>query len=206
MYQFGPYGPNHSTAATFAFRKELLLQTSFDDKACVAEEKKFLKDYTVPFVQLDPLRSILVFSHSHNSFDKKELLKTGDSPVMKPSELTVDNFIKEIDLKKFFMEDIDELLVEYEPGKPEHKPDVIKQIEDIRNKREKMIQEQMKISAMQNNAAIRNQMAQNPQINNLVLNYESKIQEMSTLLQELTLENSMLKDKLEYMTKNLEGK
>jgi GR25 family glycosyltransferase involved in LPS biosynthesis len=42
MYQFGPYGPMHSTAATFAFRKELLKQTRFDEVSCVAEEKKFL--------------------------------------------------------------------------------------------------------------------------------------------------------------------
>lgn len=41
MYQFGPYGPNHSTAATFAFRKELLKETSFEDNAAVAEERHF---------------------------------------------------------------------------------------------------------------------------------------------------------------------
>jgi len=29
MYKFGPYGPSHSTAATFAFRKELLEQTRY---------------------------------------------------------------------------------------------------------------------------------------------------------------------------------
>jgi hypothetical protein len=45
MYQFGPYGPNHSTAATFAFRKELLKETSFEDNAAVAEERHFLKGY-----------------------------------------------------------------------------------------------------------------------------------------------------------------
>jgi cellulose synthase/poly-beta-1,6-N-acetylglucosamine synthase-like glycosyltransferase len=44
MYEFGPYGPNHATAATFAFRKELLKQTRFDETASLAEEKKFLKD------------------------------------------------------------------------------------------------------------------------------------------------------------------
>ena len=75
MYQCGPYGPNHSTAATFAFRKELLKQTKFDEESSIAEEKKFLKDYTIPFAQLDPKKSILVFSHNQNSFDKKELLK-----------------------------------------------------------------------------------------------------------------------------------
>ena len=63
MYQFGPYGPNHATAATFAFRKELLKQTRYDENAAVAEEKHFLKGYTIPFVQLDPMKCILVFSH-----------------------------------------------------------------------------------------------------------------------------------------------
>jgi glycosyltransferase involved in cell wall biosynthesis len=71
MYRFGPYGPNHSTAATFAFRKELLKMTKFDDNAAVAEEREFLKGYTIPFVQLDTTKSILVFSHDHNSFDRK---------------------------------------------------------------------------------------------------------------------------------------
>ena len=30
--------------------------------AAIAEERAFLKGYTIPFVQLDPLKSILVFS------------------------------------------------------------------------------------------------------------------------------------------------
>ena len=66
MYQFGPYGPNHAAAGTFAFRTELLKSTSYEDHAALAEEKKFLKDYTVPFVQLDPFKTILVFSHFVN--------------------------------------------------------------------------------------------------------------------------------------------
>lgn len=65
MYKFGPYGPNHATAATFAFRKELLLQTSFDNMASVAEEKKFLKGYTIPFVQLDSKKKYIgIFSYT----------------------------------------------------------------------------------------------------------------------------------------------
>jgi hypothetical protein len=43
MYQFGPYGPRHATAATFAFKKELLKITSYEDSAAIAEEKHFLK-------------------------------------------------------------------------------------------------------------------------------------------------------------------
>ena len=74
LYQFGPYGPNHSTAGTFAFKRELLKETKYEDTAALAEEKAFLKNYTIPFVQLDPLKTILVFSHEHNTFDKRKLL------------------------------------------------------------------------------------------------------------------------------------
>lgn len=58
MIQCGPYGPNHATAGTFAFRAELLNITRYEDHAALAEERAFLKDYTIPFVQLDPMKSI----------------------------------------------------------------------------------------------------------------------------------------------------
>lgn len=128
MYKFGPYGPNHATAATFAFRRELLKLTSYDDKASLAEEKHFLKNYTIPFIQLDPLKSILVFSHIHNSFDKKMLLEQPPSQYMNKSDKTVDEFIEDIAVKQFFLEDIDALLTTYEPGNPKYKPDVIFQM------------------------------------------------------------------------------
>ena len=44
IVQCGPYATNHCTAATFAFRKELLLQTKYDETKALAEEKYFLKD------------------------------------------------------------------------------------------------------------------------------------------------------------------
>jgi len=75
MCKIGPYGPNHATAGTFAFRKELLNYTQYDDHAFFAEEKAFLKDYTIPFVQLDPLKTILVFAHPYNTIDKRNLIR-----------------------------------------------------------------------------------------------------------------------------------
>ena len=74
MYQSGPFGPTHATAGTFAFRRELLNFTRYEEEACLGEERAFLKQYTVPFVQLDPMKTILVFSHNHNTFDKKNML------------------------------------------------------------------------------------------------------------------------------------
>ena len=135
LYRFGPYGPNHATAATFAFRRELLSNSGYDDDACLAEEKHFLKDYTVPFVQLDTTKTILVFSHQHNTFDKKSLLGGPPNQFVAPSTLTVDDFVKDPEMKQFYMEDVDDLLETYEPGRPEYKPDVLKQIEDLKLKR-----------------------------------------------------------------------
>jgi glycosyltransferase involved in cell wall biosynthesis len=185
MYKFGPYGPNHSTAATFAFRKELLKDTRYDDEACLAEEKTFLKNYTIPFVQLDPLKSILVFSHTHNSFDKKILLKDGINKYVNKSNLSVDEIVKEKDIYNFFIKDIEQLLEIYEPGKPEFKPDVLKQMKEINEKRELLIKE--------HNKKIREQHSKNNQINSKTTN------EMTLLINELLLENTQLKDKIKYL-------
>lgn len=145
MYQFGPYNPNHSTAATFAFRRELLNITRYDGSACLAEERVFLKEWTIPLVQLDPLKTILVFSHEHNSFDKRELLENPNEQTTRVSNKTVNMFIKyphEAKIKKFFLEDIDELLRNYSPGEPKMKPDVLKQMREMKEQREKQAKEQ----------------------------------------------------------------
>ena len=143
MYQGGPYGPNHATAGTFAFRRELLDQSKYEDRAALAEEKEFLKNYTIPFVQLDPLKTILVFSHIQNTFDKKKLLEN-PSPLFIESSKTVDMFIRkpfEQSIKDYFMRDIDQSLENYLPGNPVMKPDVLVQMKEIDEKRQKMMEE-----------------------------------------------------------------
>jgi hypothetical protein len=198
MYKFGPYGPNHSTAATFAFRRELLKETSFEDTAAVAEERHFLKGYTVPFVQLDPMKSILVFSHDQNSFDKKHLLENPNE-FMSVSDKKVDDFVKEQDLKQFFMYDVDDLLKVYEPGKVENKPDVLKQLDEIKQKREDMIEEYNKKQIEYQETINKiNQIYGQPTNQNVITNYENKIVEMTTIIQELTMENKLLTDKVKY--------
>tara|TARA_Y100000591_G_scaffold97583_1_gene82774 strand:+ start:3588 stop:4802 length:1215 start_codon:yes stop_codon:yes gene_type:complete len=148
MVQFGPYGPNHATAGTFAFKKELLKDHRYNDTAALAEEKEFLNNYTVPFVQLEPKKTILVFSHPHNTFDKKTLLDNRHPNFVKNSDKTVDDFVKDKVLKKFYMEDIEDLLKDYEPGKPSMKPDVLSQIQKITKEREELIKQ--KTNEMQN--------------------------------------------------------
>jgi glycosyltransferase involved in cell wall biosynthesis len=197
MYQFGPYGPNHATAATFAFKKELLLRTRFEETSCVAEEKKFLKDYTIPFVQLDSMKTILVFSHNQNSFDKKELLKQMPNPNIHDTPLLPKDFVKQQDILKFFMEDIDNALLNYSPGNPENKPDVVKQLSELKISREAQMQEMIKKQQSYNDAINKISMINNP------LAPQQKINEQEMLIQKLISENNQLKQQVEYLNNKI---
>jgi glycosyltransferase involved in cell wall biosynthesis len=143
MVQFGPYGPNHATAATFAFWKELLADRNlaYDESACLAEERAFLRGYTVPMAQLDPMKVILVFSHEHNTFDKRTLLSNlgHKNSGMQISTREVTDFIKEPDLLRFYMCDVDAALQAYDPGHPSMKPDVLQQIREKLQKNQQQL-------------------------------------------------------------------
>lgn len=128
MYRFGPYGPNHGTAGTFAFKRELLKQTSYENDALLAEEKHFLKNYTIPFVQLDPLKTILVISHEQNTFDKRRLISP-DNKQCNESALKPKNFIKSPELFSFYIEEIPKILESYKEGSIFNKPEVLAEID-----------------------------------------------------------------------------
>ena len=213
MYQCGPYGPNHATAGTFAFKKELLSQTKYEDHAALAEEKAFLKNYTIPFVQLDPMKSILVFSHEHNTFDKRKLLENPNTQYFKESVKTIDMFIRrpdEKEIRKFFVDDVDRLLLSYAPGEPRMKPDVLLQIKEIEANRAKMINQQPQQIMMEREGQppialtmpqivdfIKNQQAQIAQLNSRVLEVET----MSKTMQLQLLEKTQMVNKLQFELK-----
>jgi len=142
MYKFGPHGPNHATAGTFAFRRELLRQTRYDDNKAIAEESDFLKKYTIPFVQLDPVKTILVFPHIHNTCDKKDLLVYAPNPVCNPEmEVSINTILKNKSIYDFFITNLDETLSGYLPGDPKYKVEVNKQVAIIKQNNEKRMEE-----------------------------------------------------------------
>jgi|TARA_B110000259_G_scaffold111986_1_gene127885 glycosyltransferase involved in cell wall biosynthesis len=188
MWQFGPYNPNHATAGTFAFKRELLKQHRYEDHAALAEEKAFLKNYTVPFVQLEPKKTILVFSHIQNTFDKKKLLENGQNQYQKVSPRTVDEFIQEPAIKEFYMNTIDKLLNSYEPGDPKNKPDVLKQIKEIEAERRKMVEDH-KQKQQTEGKIILNQNGENIELNNqqivqIMQKQQEQLQKMSKMIDE----------------------
>jgi len=202
MYQFGPYGPNHSTAATFAFRRELLSQTKYDETSCLAEERVFLKEYTIPFVQLEPCKSILVISHAHNSFDKRILL---DEPnqFVNISPLIVDNFIREPEMIQFYMNDVDSLLAVYEPGSPVHKKDVNDQIITLKEEREKMMKDQQNSAMFKFEMQLRQELQM--QLQQCVQHYEGKLAEKTRLVSEVLKRNKELTIKVAQLEFQLGG-
>ena len=89
MYMFGPYWRNHATAGTFAIRKEFLAESVYDNSKLQAEEASFLKQYSVPLLQLDPKKTIVVINHDRNTVDKKTKIGSRECH---STELTLSDF------------------------------------------------------------------------------------------------------------------
>jgi glycosyltransferase involved in cell wall biosynthesis len=186
IYQFGPYGPNHATAASFAFKRELLNQTYYNDEKSMAEECSFLKDYTIPLIQLDTEQTIMVLAHIHNTFDKTDLLnqQSGTNPYVRLTTLSIVNCIKDPELYKFYVEDLDNILSQYDFGKKKYKPDVILQsTETVTN-------------------LLRNQISQLSNENHKLLDENNKLKEMNAHLNKKLKEyiTQEIKKRLEYNT------
>jgi glycosyltransferase involved in cell wall biosynthesis len=185
VYQCGPYKPYHSTAATFAFRKELLKETSYDNETALSEENKFTKGYTIPLIQLNTLKTILVFSHKHNSLNKEKLLEKPEMTKTIPSRFTVDNFIRDPILKQFYMYEMNKLLENYEPGRPENKPILLEQMKKMEDERNKRIDEHNRMLEAQKKILSTVYKPSNKDIENIKNDYDKTISEKNILINEL---------------------
>jgi glycosyltransferase involved in cell wall biosynthesis len=210
MIQCGPYMPTHATAGTFAFRVELLKQTHYENHAALAEEKAFLKNYTIPFVQLNPMKTILVFSHNHNTFDKKRLLENMHPQYCKESPKTVEDFIRccplEDNIKQFFVNDIDNLLKSYSPGEPSMKPDVLKDIKRIEKEREEMVKKQIEENALNNSGKIMFQQEGMPPVElhptKIVELLQNNQHQMQMMMQKINEQEQTIKKLQELLLRN----
>ena len=77
IYRSHAFGDRYALNGTFAYHRSLLKTHRYDDRAQLAEEKSFLRDFSTPVLQLAPERSILCISHSANTFDKDFVLGSG---------------------------------------------------------------------------------------------------------------------------------
>jgi glycosyltransferase involved in cell wall biosynthesis len=101
IYKIGPYTANHATNGTMGYRRRFFDTHKYDETVTHAEETSFLNRYTVPLHQLDPFKVMLVMSHSDNTFDKRKL-REQNNPMFKLTQMKIQNFIKDKELRDFF--------------------------------------------------------------------------------------------------------
>jgi len=70
LFQMGPFGPNHATNGTFAYKREYLADNRFDDNAIIRDEALFTRNFTNPMVQLDARLAIVCMAHARNTYAK----------------------------------------------------------------------------------------------------------------------------------------
>jgi glycosyltransferase involved in cell wall biosynthesis len=101
VYCIGPYNPNHCTNGTMAYKRSYALTHKYDETVSMGEEKSYLENYIHPMVQLDPFKTMLVISHSMNTFDKRNL-RTVDNKMFKRTDLKMKNFIRDAKQRDFY--------------------------------------------------------------------------------------------------------
>lgn len=133
MYIFGPYGKYHGTANTFAYKREFLNQTRYNDNECVSEESYFLKGFKIPIIQFDPLKTVIQIAHNQNSFDKSKLKNnnTHRHSNIKKIAFKIKKYIKNAKLRDFYTSpELIHTLNSYDNGKIEYKPDIVHELKN----------------------------------------------------------------------------
>ena len=101
IYKMGPYNQNHATNGTMAWKRTYSDSHLYDETVTHAEEHSFLEDYKHPMVQLNAFKTMLVMSHTENTFDKKRM-RDGSNPMVKETSLRLRDFIKDKKLRDFY--------------------------------------------------------------------------------------------------------
>jgi len=100
IYTFGPYSNSHATNGTLCYTKSFVKDRLYETEATMAEEKYFLDDFTIPILQLEPLKTILCISHGNNTVDKNKFKNVNNEIPMKLKNIIKDkkvlNFYKNL--------------------------------------------------------------------------------------------------------------
>lgn len=102
IYKLGPYSTNHATNGTMAWLKSYAEKHRYDENVTHAEEKSFLDEYKYPMIQLNPFKTMLVMSHSENTFDKKKMREDDKNPFIKLTELQLKMFVDNKKSRDFY--------------------------------------------------------------------------------------------------------
>jgi len=102
ILKLGPYGSNHATNGTMAYKAMYAKMHMYDESVIYAEEKSFLENYKHPMIQLESKKTMLVMSHSENTFDKDQFRTSTTNPFVKKTSFKLRDFIKDKILREFY--------------------------------------------------------------------------------------------------------
>lgn len=94
----GPFGPNHATNGTLAYRASYVRRHSYDETVRFGEESSFLANYTQPLIQLDPHKTILCIAHKDNTFAKDSIRNKA-----KKTSMTLKDFIRKAAVRAAYL-------------------------------------------------------------------------------------------------------
>jgi glycosyltransferase involved in cell wall biosynthesis len=101
LYVMGPYGKNHATNGTMAWRKTYADTHQYSEYVTKAEETSFLENYKNEMIQLDSKKTILMICHTDNTVDKDAL--RNQTKGMRSVPITLEEFVKEPSLQRFYL-------------------------------------------------------------------------------------------------------
>ena len=85
-------------------------------------------------VQLDPFKTILVFSHIHNTYNKENFI-TNNPAIRETCHIPFNFFGNNTSLQNLYMCELTSQLTNYSQGESSNKPDVLNQMNNIQESR-----------------------------------------------------------------------
>ena len=95
LYKFKQFHKNHSTNNCMAFKKEYLKTHAHESGLEKSEEKSFTNNFSEPMIQLDAKKCIIVSSHNHNTFDKRQLIHIQNTQLYEVQNINIYYYIPE---------------------------------------------------------------------------------------------------------------
>ncbi len=106
----GPFSSSHGTNGTIAIRTAFAKKRKYDETVAFAEEAAYFDNFSLPMVQLNPMKTMLVICHNANTYDKKiirgdylpEKDKHQRNPSFKETSYKLRDFVKEQHIRDFY--------------------------------------------------------------------------------------------------------
>ena len=95
LVQMKSLSPLHSINSCMAWKKEYLLSNSHDPEKEFGEEQSFTKNFTEPMGCLDPYSTVIISSHSSNTFNKKKFFISAANDIPSTIDIIIDKPVEQ---------------------------------------------------------------------------------------------------------------